>query len=196
VFRHGKPVRAIAVLTDGKTLISGAEDGLVRVWDLTTHQVRYVLDKASTAQGLENEPIYCLAISPDGSVLACGDADGQLALWDLSRAKLRALMSCGPHPNSVLSVTFSGDWRTLAAGCMSGPVRLVDVVSGKEKETVGKNWNPAWAVSFTPDGQKLLAGINDGAVEIWHLADHKEGGALISKKGYVTSLCSPPMARS
>ena len=100
-------------------------------------------------------------------------------------------MSCGPHP-SVLSVAFSGDGRTLAAGCMSGPVRLVDVASGKEKETVGKNWNPAWAVSFTPDGQKLLAGINDGAVEIWHLADHKEGGALTTKRGYVTSLVFTP----
>ena len=71
---------------DGRSAISGSEDGTVRVWNLTTGHVRatYHADAAVTS----------CAVSADGRTLAAGDGSGQVHLLRLEDA---AAESGGPE---------------------------------------------------------------------------------------------------
>jgi serine/threonine protein kinase len=72
-----KGVNDIAFASDGRHLVSGGEDGVVRVWDLQSEEVRREL-KGHTGK------ILSVALSRDGErILTAGD-DGTVRLWQLS----------------------------------------------------------------------------------------------------------------
>jgi WD40 repeat protein len=73
---HDGAVLAVAVSHDGRTLSSGGEDRMIRLWEMPT-------GRALAAWEAHDAGIAALAFRPDGRALASGSADGQLKLWDL-----------------------------------------------------------------------------------------------------------------
>jgi WD40 repeat protein len=64
----------VAVSPDGQTIVTGHEDGTLRVWSESGGAVKRVLYGHDTN-------IKCVAISPDGSTIASGSADGTVKMW-------------------------------------------------------------------------------------------------------------------
>jgi len=69
-----RPLRA-ALSDDGKLLASGSYDGLVRVWNLDTHQM--------LGQGRIGGPVTALAFDEAGEQLAAGRQDGQITVFQI-----------------------------------------------------------------------------------------------------------------
>ena len=86
------------------------------------------------------------------------------------------------HTDSVNSVSFSPDGQTLASGSYDGTVRLWDVVTGSEKQTLTL-WGSVASVSFSPDGQTLASG---GGLEItlWDVLTGSEKQTLTGHTGF------------
>lgn len=76
---HGGPVNALALVAPaGAQLVSGSQDGTVRLWDLANgNQVR--------AYGLD-APVSAVAVRPDGQALA-GVGGPRARLWQLADGK-------------------------------------------------------------------------------------------------------------
>jgi WD40 repeat protein len=72
---HGQAIRSLHVLPGGARLISGAADGVVKIWDLGTLEELLSLDPIS---------IGCSAITStsDGRRLLLGGADGSITVLD------------------------------------------------------------------------------------------------------------------
>jgi sugar lactone lactonase YvrE len=70
-------IRSLALTPDGKTLAAGSDDGIVRLWDRATGQLRRRL--AGHIDG-----VNAIAIAPDGKTLASASDDGTTLLWDLT----------------------------------------------------------------------------------------------------------------
>jgi WD40 repeat protein len=66
-----------AIAPDGKTIATGGQDGVVRLWDMATARERRSF---AGHQGW----ITCLQYSPDGKTLASGSEDTTVLIWDLA----------------------------------------------------------------------------------------------------------------
>ncbi|MBW3542704.1 MAG: WD40 repeat domain-containing protein [Planctomycetes bacterium] len=123
------------------------------------------------------------------------------------------------HSDWVMSVAFSPDGATLAAGCNDGSVILWDVATGKQKRVLQRARRPSatgWlggvrSLSFSPDGSMLAAGWFDvravpksdiveqfiGDVRLWDLNSGDDPETLKGKRGgAVTSLTFLPDSRT
>jgi WD40 repeat protein len=66
----------MAMSSDGKQIVSGDNDGSVRVWDVA---------EGKQLQELEAhiKPVRTVAFSPDGTLIASGSGDKTVKLWSL-----------------------------------------------------------------------------------------------------------------
>ena len=107
-----------------------------------------------------------IAFSPVGQYLVVASGIG---VWIYEVATSRALMLI-PTASSVLSVSFSSDGATLAAGLWDGTVKLWDVATGEGIATLEGHTSGVRSVSFSLDGVTLAAGAGDGTVKLWDVA--------------------------
>ncbi len=73
---HKRAVLALAVSPDGRQVVSGDADGIVRVWSVSTGQTSHVLKASSDA-------VNAVAITGSGRQAVTGGADGVVRLWQL-----------------------------------------------------------------------------------------------------------------
>jgi len=112
---------AMAFSPDGKTIVCGADAGILTFWDAEKGSWRFTLSHPGW--------ILALAYSPDGKRLASVSGDGTTRLWDPAAGKLLRVLQGGRG-----TVTFSPDGKTLAAGGDAGykTVWIWDADNGKE----------------------------------------------------------------
>jgi WD40 repeat protein/serine/threonine protein kinase len=118
---HADKINALAYSTDGSTLVSGAADGTILVWDTATRSIR------STLLGHESG-VMALALSADGLVLASGARDQTVRFWDLRDGTAIGAPRTG-HQGWVLSLAFSEDGALLASGGEDGAIILWDTAT-------------------------------------------------------------------
>ena len=99
---HTRQVRGLALLPDGRTLVSAA--GEIRVRDLISRQEIFSLKPRATS-------FYGCSISQDGERLATGAETGLITIWDLaSRQEVATLHG---HDRLVDQVAFLPDGNSL-----------------------------------------------------------------------------------
>ncbi len=163
-FAHDAAVGAVAFAPDGLCLVSGCDDGIIRVWNrATAAEVRQLKGHRGR--------ISSLSFSPDGTILASGSGDQTVGLWDVATGKL--LQRCQGHDGWVRSVQFSPDGKTVASASFDETVRLWDAATGKELHRFEGHEAPVSAVAFAPDGKSLASCDHDNVSRIWDVATGK-----------------------
>ena len=104
---QSRRVQVVAFSPDNKTLASGADDGSVLLWDITTGVCRQMLGEPAGQ-------VRAVTFSPDGKTLAAGLGDTESAcvvqLWDLVTGICRGTV---PAFGPVLELSFSENSRYL-----------------------------------------------------------------------------------
>jgi WD40 repeat protein len=197
-------IRALAFSPDGKTVAWGG--GLtVRLWDVKSDTEQAILRGHTVS-------LDAVAFSPDGKALAsAGGANsfelnyharledvpkelytakevGELKVWDLATRKARAFYR--GDTGRVMSVAFSPDGKTVAAGVRDGAIRLWDVASGEERLCL-REQGPVGSVAFSPDG-KTLVSTQGNVVHLWDLASRKVRARLRGHAGRVNAVAFAP----
>jgi WD40 repeat protein len=113
-------VAAVAFSPDGATLAAGCSDGIIRLWDIASGQLRRTFSgHVAVVRGL--------AFAPDGRTLASLGEDNMLNLWHLGTG--RRLFALDGRKLELHSLAFARDGRTLVAGGKSpgkdGPSALL-----------------------------------------------------------------------
>lgn len=152
---------------DGRYIIAGGADSIVRLWDIAGEKLRLL-------EG-QTEPIVRVAFSPDGRFVAAGSADGSLRLWDLEAGTSRALAA---QEANVRTLVFSPDGRVLAAGGYDKAVRVIDLSTGRRRRFVGMRDGVVQTL-FSKDSSRLFTSSGDGSVRIFQL--NQDAGRLLGR---------------
>jgi WD40 repeat protein len=126
-----KATWGLAWSRDGRRLATASDDGIVRVWDVSTPgPPLQIQGHSSDAKGV--------VWSPANDRLATASLDGTVRLWALPDGRPLAVMT--GHRSGVRSVAWSSDGKTIATGAEDGTARLflanfADVLALARKQT-------------------------------------------------------------
>lgn len=188
-------IRSVCFSPDGKYLATGAEDKLIRVWDIKSATIRYVFP------GHEQD-IYSLDFSLNGRTIASGSGDRTVRIWEMENGKCVLTLSIS---DGVTTVAISPDGRYVAAGSLDKIVRVWDAQTGflvERLEFPDGHKDSVYSVAFTPDGKDLVSGSLDKTIKLWELQAPRnaqstnKGGVcvktFIGHKDFVLSVASTP----
>ena len=145
------PVYAV-VAEDGKEVLSGSEDGMVRRW-----RVDNGMEVGEPIQTEEAE-IYAAALSPDRKWLVCGlrllnAPGGKTCVWDAQTHQ--KVLDIHDHTNTVYSVDISRDSTKFVTGAADGVTFIWSMTTGER--LVGPLLQDGYvvAVRFSPNGDRI-----------------------------------------
>lgn len=107
-----------------------------------------------------------IALSPDGTQLAVATTIG-VWIYDTDTSKELALLT--GHTDTVTSVAFSTDGKTLATGSADTTIRLWDTGTGKHEVTLTGHVGGITLLQFLPDEETLASGSYDDTIRLWDL---------------------------
>lgn len=169
--QNPKPgVIGLSLSRDGKTLLAAGTDGIIRVWDLASGEVK------RTLTGHTNS-IYKAEFSPNEKLIASSSRDMTARIWDFATG--RELHKLTGFHCSVKSVAFSPNGKMVAAVGNDGMVKLWDVKTGRELKSLVHSDSPdvdtsVYSVIFSRDGKKIYAGNGDGTISEWDARSGEE----------------------
>ncbi|MEZ4315625.1 MAG: pentapeptide repeat-containing protein, partial [Polyangiaceae bacterium] len=183
IVAHARRARAVAFGPVGSWLVTGADDGTIRIFSLAA------AEPACQLLGEQDAEIVAIAVHPEGRALASAASDGAVRIWDLAT---RASRTLGHEPEVPLALLWSPDGSTLASVSTGQAIRLRDPWTGEHEQARTLGEGPARSAAFSPDGLVLAAGMDNGSVHLYDLRSFKEKGVFREHTAAVTAIAFRP----
>jgi WD40 repeat protein len=153
-------ITAMSFSPDGRTLLTGADDPAVRLWDVQAGTV-------TTLPAPGTKVVVVAVFAPDGRSFLTGHVqpDGQsvLRLWDRATDNVRHE---GTAPGRLTSGTISPSGQAALMGFLDGEYRVWDLTTGKWLTKFSTGFAPVRSIACSPDGRQILMAGNY-LVRLW-----------------------------
>lgn len=165
---HTKSVSSVAFSADGRFLVTGGGDTIVRVWDIGTNRA-----EIKALRG-HQDWVSSVAFSPNGRLVISAGVDKSVKIWELSSDETAKPIG---HSRRLNTITVSGDGRLVASGSEDKTIKVWDALAGTELFTLdvasGGHDGEITSLAFDPTGKRLVSGGDDGKIIIWDIATKK-----------------------
>ncbi len=181
--KGGHVMRAAVFSPDGKQIVGGASDGVVRLWDAATGK------EIRRFEGNQGD-LLGVAFAPDGKTVVSAGEDRTVRAWDVATGKERLPFS--GHLGPMLCVALSPNGKVLATAGRDRTVRLWERLSGKELRVLRGHRSAVRSVAFSPGGKTLASASGDKTVRLWNVASGKEERCLEGHQYYTSGVAFSP----
>ena len=162
----GKSDQSVAFSGDGRFLVSGGvfDISAISLWDISEKRRINSLYYVFNGTWYDVDEV---ATSTNGKWLA--GAGKHVKLWNITDIRSPVEEATFKHSNHVRAVDFSPDGKLLAAGDLSGEVKVWNIPRQKATTTTFQRDAAVYAVDFSPDVKLLAAGDGSGKVTVWDI---------------------------
>lgn len=150
--------RVLSFSPDGKELISTSKNKAIKIWNIDTK-------KCKSLSGHMHE-VNSARYNSANNLFVSSSEDKTIRLWDcfcFPDYKITPL----PHHFFAYKVSFNSDC-TLVAAIDDKSVKIYDVNSGKEEQTLEGHEKQVTSVDFAPGRRMLVTTSIDGTVRVWN----------------------------
>ncbi len=155
----------VAFSPDGKQIVSGADDGTVRIWNV--NEAGGMPNTLGTHDGW----IFTVAFSPDGKKIVSGGQDGNVRLWNVNDT-VGVPYTLGTHDGWVSTVAFSPSGSHIVSGGYDKTMRIWHLDSPNTVSApLAAHDSTVHSVEFSPDGNFVVSGDAFGVLQLWDVTD-------------------------
>ena len=160
---HSAPVRSVALSRDGTRIVTGSDDGLVRVLEAKSGKE---IERFAGHTGA----VPTVATSGDGRVVISGGADRTARRFDASIEQMVVA------PDGTTALALSADGKQILSASSGGKVTAWSAADLSRIRDFEGSAGPIRGLATTPQGDLLVAGGDDSHVRIWSAS---EGSLLV-----------------
>jgi WD40 repeat protein len=199
---HKGTVYNLGFSPDGRTIVTGGDDGTARLWDAETGEPRASLKvvehggRLTRALLSEEEDLFAYPrghFSPDGRTLLTVSGDRFPRLWDAATGRPIATLE---HSKGSMTAVFSPDGGLVATESSDNIVRLWDARTGRMKQLLNGHSSTVYDLAFSPDGETLATGSFDRTARLWDVRTGRLKRTLAGFDGRVPRVAFSPDGRT
>ncbi len=160
-------INSVDISSDGKCILSGGEDRILRVWDRGSREIVVELHG-------HNEDIWVVRFWRNGQQAVSGDYSGSILVWNVNED--RFLRHLKGHSDCIRCLEIDPNNRYAVSGSEDGTVRFWDLATGQCFRTQ-KYKESVQAVCVSEDGSLVLSAGDEPW--LWRM-DFERGRQLAS----------------
>ncbi|KAG2367838.1 ribosome biogenesis protein Sqt1 [Suillus spraguei] len=160
---HNGSVFAISCHPTEPLAVSGGEDDLGYIWDITDGEVIVKLTG-------HTDSVCSASFSSDGQMVATGGMDGRVRIWRrVGTVNFRnwEFLTELQGPDEVIWLRWHPRGTILLAGSNDSTVWLWQLPSGNTMQVFAGHSGPVQCGEFTPDGKRIVTASEDGTLMYW-----------------------------
>lgn len=181
---HTSYVTSVYINREGGIVVSGSNDGTIRIWEQKTGRCLKILIGHS-------DEVECLHMTPDDNIVVSGSNDQSIRLWDTGSGECIKVLK--GHKSAIYAIYITPDGGTVVSGSADRTIRVwniedeecISVLKGHEGEIYG--------IGVTPDAKiAVSAGNRDQTIRVWDLINEECIQVFAVKEARVTCIDISP----
>jgi serine-threonine kinase receptor-associated protein len=166
-FGHKHIVKSVEFNHDSSALLTGGHEGLLRVFDLTSNELRCEIAHDSNEKKTINKAIW----GKDRNTVLTGASDGTVHVWDLRSNSRTMQLNCSTKLIQDMNITdttnSSSSILSVAAGSCVSFYNANDYTLLKKHDNLPINFHEEGGVSLHPSGDRYIIGGSDTWVRVY-----------------------------
>ena len=156
---HKRGVFDLKLVNDGKIVLAAGGDGVLSVWSIENFDLVQSIK-------VSDRSLRSIAVNPQNSELAIGASDGCVYILDSN--DFRVLYTISHHNNSVFTVIYCHDCKTLFAGSRDAFLSVWNVEEGYTlNKSVSAHMATVNQLELCPNGRLLASVSRDKSTKLW-----------------------------
>lgn len=155
----GSDILAMSYLSNDRYLVTGGNDGSIRLWDVNSSRL---LRKIQTTQSIQR-----IRVTPDDKYIIAG-FNSAIGIWKVSDGTFVRQISSSMALSGMFAL--SKDGKFIAYANSPGTIFVVDLVYGSTFSLPNEYVEHIVAINFSPSGRHLIAANAKQKISIFDLA--------------------------